>query len=329
MIDRLLPDVDVQRIVKLLRAEGLEETDLEKASRAILGTAAHCRLAFASLTGVEDDPIGGRSMPAGAIISETSQALGRGRPPASQWAFWAAWLIQTGIQINGRPPTSEWLAQLVPILLNRQAIRPEDIRTEFVAVRRRANDCARKAADGLLADTLQMQIEDESFVREKRDTLAEGLLPDSHMPPMVYRGAVSEDWLSTLRRVRREILDRVVEHGPLGGTAPFVGINTRRVIFRNQSLTPNRAVGGVLHLNKGLDVATPTPRAGSVTGSWEFPFSWFDDEPYAATLYAVPVWWFRWGAVFVLRAEPMNGPKSHAHATAEVGDCRARSWRFF
>ncbi len=85
----------------------------------------------------------------------------------------------------------------------------------------------------------------------------------------------------------------------------------------------------MLHLNKGLDVATPNPRAGGVTSSWEFPRSWLDDEPYAATLYAVPVWQRRWEALFVLRAEPLGGSKPLAPAPAEVGDFHARSWRFF
>ena len=327
MVGRLLGDIPTERLSALLKAEGVSEADAKNATARIVETAALCRLAFAALVDIESDWPIASGVPDGSVISQTRVGLARGCPTIARWAFWAAYLIQKQFSIGGRRLTSPLLAKVVEIFLARSTLRPGDVRTRFTELRKEAARNATAASERLQGSALKQGVDDRSFEQEYRSRYEEDLPPNTVLPG-ISNGRLTNDWLSALLQVRREILAAVSTHGPLAGSPPFVGVSTRTVIVREYPLMPSRTIGGRLHLGKDLNVRNPNPPTRGGITSLEFPRSMFDDEPYAATLYAVPVWWFKWAELFVARPEPVNGSKSHSRAAAEVGDFRACSWRF-
>src|SRR5512138_787032 len=106
----------------------------------LLEKAAVCRLAFARVS-LQDKGAGGFSSfhsQGPAVIHQTRFARTPGRPRTSQWAYWFGYMLKTELSNLGNRPTASYLGKVTSLLLNRKVISGEEVRIEFVGLRKKA-----------------------------------------------------------------------------------------------------------------------------------------------------------------------------------------------
>lgn len=298
--ERYLPDVSRERVSVLLQQAGLSESHLE----AVLGLAALCRLAFASVGEAADAPLSS-GITEGAVISQTHHGRGRGRPRSARWAFWAAFTVRGELEAQGLRPTSKFLAKLVAILLNR-TVPPSEARTVFGKLRAEVRERATAAARRLLEGALKEAMGEREYARWVRANLGEGLNPTTHFPPVVERGKFSEPWLARLLEIRRAILRRTRKAGPLGQGESVLSITCGTRIASGLPLGGSANPGGTIHLGKAMEVPVPGPpplQGGTIR--LDIPLSALYGEPCSAALYALPLWWWKeWAPLWIPSISP-------------------------
>jgi hypothetical protein len=160
---RYLPDVPWPKIPELLTTHGLSEPQSQELSEWVLEAAAVIRLAHASLVNtLETESLSGA--PPGTL-SRTAYTLQRGRPKTARWAFWTSFLFRQRVKINEQVPTHKLLADLIGVLLSPRKVSPEEVRTEFVRMRRETEKCAVLAAEVFLETTLRASMSERAFSR--------------------------------------------------------------------------------------------------------------------------------------------------------------------
>jgi len=312
---KYLGDIAKDEIVSLLTKEGFANP--HAAQQWINEEAAHCRLSFASLVDTDERALS-FSVPKEAIISCTQLGMSKGRPQTARWGFWTGYLLKQECS-REKDLSSRFLAELIGILLG-YGVRSEKVRTIFPELRREAEEQATSAARMFRENILKPDLSEKQFKRDLTSYIGKDLLPDSSMPPMIEQGTLSEDWVQNVIATRKAILRRIRKHDLLGGQNPIIRTSSLTRVVVNVPLNPlnppvgsSSSEGGMIHLEKSNDVPIPLPvlrqeksMSFSFTGDKDggttsigFPQSSLDkQDPFAAALYAVPMWWFEWQAVF-------------------------------
>ena len=280
-MEKFLADVPLDNVKALFEDKSGPGSGLS--IRAVLETAAYCRIACATRKDATD-PVSPETVPP-QIISQTQRAS-RGRPRTGRWAFWAAFIIDQDSKYLGKPLSRAFLAKLICILLNRP-VSSDEVRRVFVGLRKEAREHAVATAQEILNDELKRGLGEKKFRLWIENYLGEDLRPDSHMPPTVINGKVNQDWLDQVMQVRRKIFRRVRSRGPLGGTEPDVRVcGAVRIVKGYPLIFP--PVHDQIHLGKGVDAYALTPNR--VLSPVSISFSIDEGEPYTAAIYSVPKW---------------------------------------
>ncbi len=308
-----LPDVPTENISRLLRECGIPEPDAEPLTQGVLETAALCRLAFSSLQGTTER-LPRWSCPAEAIISQTQYGMQRGRPRTARWAVWAAYILCEELNMQGKQLSYRFIGKLVGVLLDR-TMPPGEVKRIFVGLQREAEAHATAAAHALLENNLKKDWSPKTFAQWITGMFGEGLLPTSEMPPMIDHGRVSDQWLQDLLNTRRAILQRVKQYGSLARSSPLVWVSSTSRILTGLPLGGSPGPGGSLHFGKALEVPTPSVPFEGGTTTVSIPRRLLDSPPYAAVLYAVPVYWHQWQGLFVARAKRIESREGDGKET--------------
>jgi hypothetical protein len=279
-----LEDVNIKAVFDLFREElGVTDQVIEQ----VLVRAEYCRLAHASI----DEPTGRHSfagVPVEAIINQTYNPT-PGRPQTGRWAFWTAYIIKQDFRLQGIELKHEFSGRLISILLNR-SVSVEEVRKVFSEIKKKATHHATAVAkaEGLLYEL-------KHFPVTIRD-IQKDLNPDTNMWPMISGGKINKVWLAQANKVRKKILRQLRQ----GRVDPLVSVASASRFAKALPLS-SAPINSNIHLGKGLDVDISTPARMLKEATVEISLN---DKPYAAVLYAVPLWQFEWNGLFLARPKP-------------------------
>lgn len=324
--EQYLDDVPKDKVEEALKEYGLVDPSV---IIWLFEKAAECRLAFASLS-LNGNNVKERlsfDVPEKSIISHTRLGMAKGRPKTAQWAFWFGYMLKGYISTQERKPTSDYLANIICILLNRRYITGVEVRTKFGKFRKDTKEHATEAARECLQNNLNPEISNAAYGKKFKSDMEETCTPETRMWPLIEKGKVRDEWLKAMLKTRISILRRVKKHGPLAGQAPLLFIRTLAKLIHGVPLTDvvgsSPQPSGNIHLDKSKEVPIPHPllqqnltSLGEValsvskkddesTMSLKFPGNALAiQEPYAAALVALPVWWNEWVSPHVAMPNP-------------------------
>ncbi len=323
--EQYLDDVPKDKVEQALTESGLY---VPSVIAWLFEKAAECRLVFASLSLNESNDTERPSFPVPekSIISHTRFGMAKGRPKTAQWAFWFGYMLKDDISTKERKPTSDYLAKIIGMLLNRQNLTGVEVRTKFGTLKRDAEKHATDAAREYLQN-LNPEISNKAFGKHFKSHMEEVSTPENNWWPVIENGKVRDEWLDAMLKTRSSILRRVKKHGPLAGQAPLLEVKTLTKLIHGAPLTDmvggSPLPSGEIHLDKSKEVPLPRPllqknlssfgevalsiakKADGSTMSLKFPADVLTiQEPFAAALVALPVWWNEWMRLYAVMPKP-------------------------
>ncbi len=202
-----------------------------------------------------------------------------------------------------------------------------EVRTKFSEIRKNSIKHATEAAREFLQNTLNPEISNRAFGKHFKSDMEEVSTPESQWWPVIENGKVRDEWLDAMLKTRSSILRRVKKHGPLAGQAPLLEIKTQTKLIHGAPLTDvvgnSPQPSGEIHLDKSKEVSLPRPllqqdlssfgevalsiakKADGSTASLKFPVDFLTiQEPFAAALVALPVWWNEWMRLHAAMPKP-------------------------